>query len=132
MNRAVAAARQAFDEGPWPRLSHAERAVFLREIAKRMKERIAELSFAWTSETGATNMIANLQIGAGAEAYNYYVSPSYNFAFEEPHVPAFGGNYALLVREPVGVVGSIIPWNGPVGAIAYKCAPALSPAARSS
>lgn len=47
------------------------------------------------------------------------------YPFQERHKPQAGGNVGLLVREPVGVVAAIIPWNGPPGLIAHKCAPAL-------
>ena len=57
--------------------------------------------------------------------YRYYAGLADSFPFVEEHTPTGGGNVGLLVREPVGVVGAIIPWNGPALLIAYKCAPAL-------
>ena len=61
-----------------------------------------------------------------AGIYDYYAGLADTFAFEEEHQPAHGGgNVGLLVREPVGVVTAIIPWNAPSQLIAYKVAPAL-------
>jgi aldehyde dehydrogenase (NAD+) len=57
--------------------------------------------------------------------FRYYADMADDFPFEERHQPTAGGNVGLLVREPVGVVGAIIPWNGPVGLISNKVAPAL-------
>ena len=57
--------------------------------------------------------------------FRYYAGLADEFPFQERHTPTAGGNVGLLVREPVGVVGAIIPWNGPVGLIAHKVAPAL-------
>jgi aldehyde dehydrogenase (NAD+) len=124
VERAVAAARDAFDKGPWPRMRHAERATYLREIAKRVSARAASLANIWTSEVG---VIATLSatIGGVGSVYDYYASLADTFSFEERHVPQAGGNVGLLVREPVGVVAAIIPWNGPLVLIAYKVAPAL-------
>ena len=63
---------------------------------------------------------------AGASAtFNYYAGLAETFPFEEEAQPSMGGKFGLLVREPVGVVGAIIPWNAPLGLITYKIAPAL-------
>jgi aldehyde dehydrogenase (NAD+) len=60
-----------------------------------------------------------------ADAYDYYADLAGDFAFVEWHQPTAGGKIGLLVREPVGVVGAIVPWNGPLGLLTYKVAPAL-------
>src|SRR3546814_7700880 len=52
MERAVAAAREAFDRGPWPRMSHAARAEYLNALGKELKARVDDLANAWTSEMG--------------------------------------------------------------------------------
>lgn len=125
MNRAVAAARVAFDHGPWPRMSHAERAVYLRAIARKLVERTDDIAQIWPNETGVTHAVA---VGAGRDAggvYDYYAGLAETYPFEERHHPAAGGEIGLLVREPVGVVAAIIPWNHPVMLIANKLAPAL-------
>ena len=59
-----------------------------------------------------------------AGTFDYYADLADTYPFEEPATP-MAGEFGLLVREPVGVVGAIIPWNGPLGLISHKVAPAL-------
>ncbi len=125
VNRAVDAARGAFDHGPWPLMSHAERADYLRAIAREVAARAGDLSHIWTSEVGALRDFAQAFVQGTADTYSYYAGLAAEFPFEERHPPAAGGNVGLLVREPVGVVCAIVPWNGALGLIAYKIAPAL-------
>lgn len=124
INRAVAAARAAFDHGPWPRMSHEERAGYLRKIAEKLEARQNELAISWTSEMGITQVLAQSMSHVGS-IYESYASLAQSFPFQEQHHPAWGGETGLLVREPVGVVAAIIPWNGPLPLIAIKTAPAL-------
>ena len=124
VDRAVAAAREAFDHGPWPRMSHAERAGYLREISKRFSARAADLSDIWTSEVGIVRGMSGMLVPFAGHLYDYYASLADTFAFEERH-PTAQGAVGLLVREPVGVVAAIVPWNAPVLLIALKLAPAL-------
>lgn len=125
INRAVAAARQAFDHGPWPRMTHAERAGYLRAIAAKITERAEDIGVVWPNEAGVIHALAKAVHVSVARTYEYYAGLADTFSFEERHTPLGGGELALLVREPVGVVAAIIPWNGPVMLIAYKLAPAL-------
>jgi acyl-CoA reductase-like NAD-dependent aldehyde dehydrogenase len=126
IRRAVAAARQAFDRGPWPRMSHAERAGYLRAIAGEIQKRIDDLAQIWTTESGVLHGIAKGGSYALSGTYSYYADLAETFPFEEQRKPGPGsGNVGLLVHEPVGVVAAIIPWNAPGSLIAYKCAPAL-------
>ena len=60
-----------------------------------------------------------------AGVFDFYAGLADTFPFEERAQPSMGGEFGLLVREPVGVVGAIIPWNAPIGLISYKIAPAL-------
>ena len=124
VDRAVAAARRAFDHGPWRRMSHAERAGYLRAIASEFDKRVEEGALIWTTESGLIHSTAKSRTAGLSATYNYYASLADTYPFQERRTPAAGGA-GLLVREPVGVVGAIIPWNGPPGLIAYKCAPAL-------
>jgi aldehyde dehydrogenase (NAD+) len=124
VNRAVAAAREAFDSGPWPRLSHAERAGYLRALADALEERAAATALTWTVETGflhSKSTLAGQYLGA---TYRWYADLAETYPFIE-QMPTNAANVGLLVREPVGVVAAVIPWNGPPSTIAYKIAPAL-------
>jgi aldehyde dehydrogenase (NAD+) len=122
---AVQAGRKAFDNGPWPRLPHSERADYMRAIAREFERRSDDFARIWTEESGILYKLSQARIGKWlAGAFNYYADLSDTFAFEERRRSA-AGLEAKLVREPVGVVGAIIPWNGPAGLMAYKCAPAL-------
>src|ERR1700685_2756104 len=125
MARAVTAARQAFDEGPWPRLSHEQRAEYLRAIATALEGRTEDLGQIWPRESGVLHGVAKGSVDGASAAFNYYAGLATTFPFEEEAQPSMGGKFGLLVREPVGVVGAIIPWNAPLGLITYKIAPAL-------
>jgi aldehyde dehydrogenase (NAD+) len=124
ISRAVAAAREAFDNGPWPRLSHAERAGYLRAIGAELAKRADDIGQIWPRESGVLHAIARYG-GLGAQGtFNAFADLAATFPFEEPAKPE-AGEFGLLVREPVGVVGAIIPWNGPMMLISNKVAPAL-------
>jgi acyl-CoA reductase-like NAD-dependent aldehyde dehydrogenase len=124
MAGAVAAARQAFDQGPWPLMSHAERASYLEAIAAALEERGAELGQTWPRETGTLYSVAKHAAAGAARTFRFYAGLAATYPFEEPATP-MAGEFGLLVREPVGVVGAIIPWNAPLGLITNKIAPAL-------
>ncbi|MFZ0378133.1 MAG: aldehyde dehydrogenase [Solirubrobacteraceae bacterium] len=125
VGRAVEAARQAFDAGPWPRLTHAERAEYLRAIATALRKRGGEVGDIWPRESGVLHRIAKGAAEGAARKFEYYASLADTFPFEEEARPTAGGEFGLLVREPVGVVGAIIPWNVPMTLISNKLAPAL-------
>ena len=125
VSRAVAAARTAFDEGPWPRLSHEQRAGYLRGIAEGLRARAADLGEIWPRESGVLQFIAAPFAMMAAQTFDFYAGLATTFPFEEPATPTAGGEFGLIVREPVGVVGAIIPWNAAIGLIANKIAPAL-------
>lgn len=125
IDHAVSAARRAFDEGPWSRMTHRERAVYLNAIAGEMSRRAGDAANIWTTESGIThNLSLPTATGVGS-VYAYYAGLAETFAFVEQKAPSGGVGVGLLVREPVGVVAAIIPWNGPPLLLAYKCAPAL-------
>jgi betaine-aldehyde dehydrogenase len=122
---AVAAAREAFDKGPWPQLSHAERAGYLKAIGQEARARAADIARAWTSESGMLHSATVPAAQALGNVWDYYAGLAETFPFIERHKPQGGGEVGLLVREPVGVVAAIIPWNGPPMLLSYKVAPAL-------
>jgi aldehyde dehydrogenase (NAD+) len=124
ISRAVQAAREAFDSGPWPWLSHQERAGYLRALGAELKRRSADIGEIWPREAG---VLASIARGGGTGAdrtFSAFAGLADTFPFEEPAQPTMG-EFGLLIREPVGVVGAIIPWNGPIGLISNKVAPAL-------
>jgi acyl-CoA reductase-like NAD-dependent aldehyde dehydrogenase len=125
IDKAVAAARKAFDEGPWPHLSHAERADTLRAIAEQLRARNDELAFIWTEQMGALSSFTKSAGIDAAKTFDYFAGLAATFPWEEERKPGFGGGVAMVVREPVGVVAAICPWNGPLGSMARKVAPAL-------
>ena len=103
MARAVAAARQAFDEGPWPRLSHEERADYLRAIATELEGRTEDLGQIWPRESGVLHVVAKGSVAGASATFNYYAGLAKTFPFEEAAQPSMGGKFGLLVREPVGI-----------------------------
>jgi betaine-aldehyde dehydrogenase len=125
VSAAVGAARRAFDTGAWPRLSPAERSRFLRAIADGIDARASVLDAIYTGEVGALPWAAAATSAGAAATFRYYAGMAESFPFVERHQPTAGGAFGFLVREPVGVVAAIIPWNAPLMLIATKLAPAL-------
>jgi len=125
VHRAVMAARDAFDNGPWPRLAPAERAAVLRKIADGLEQRATELAEIVTTENGTPISISRAAQVMGAiphlRAYAE-LAERYEFAETRDGVAL----RAAIVREPVGVVAGIVPWNGPIVLTLMKLAPALA------
>jgi aldehyde dehydrogenase (NAD+) len=122
--RAAEAARTAFDEGSWTSLTHAERAGYLRALADAVMERADAVAQAWTRETGTIHRITQYGAMGAKVSFEQYAALADTFPWEEPAEPSQPG-FGLLVREPVGTVGAIIPWNSPLGLIPHKIGPAL-------
>jgi acyl-CoA reductase-like NAD-dependent aldehyde dehydrogenase len=125
VERAVAAARRAFDKGSWPRLSAQERAPYLTRIAEGWRKYAADLGELWTAESGMLSAYAGYGAQSVAEIYDYYAGLGSTYEFVRPGGKTSFGRETLIVGEPVGVVGAIVPWNGPATLIAVKTAPAL-------
>lgn len=129
MDLAIGAARRAFDRGPWPLMTHEERAGYLRAMADRLEERASDYSTMWPHESGVVHAIAKASESGYAGTLRFYADLAGDYPFEEPFIPnpmsIAGGGFGLLVREPVGVVGAIVAWNAPLSLILYKAAPAL-------
>lgn len=123
MDRAVAAARDALNNGPWPRMSGAERARKLREIADRLYARRADMARAWSAQVGAIAKIAELSAQFSRTSFDYYAGLAEK-GFEELRDHPYGK--CLVVREPVGVVAAVVPWNSPLSTLLLKVAPALA------
>lgn len=124
VDRAVAAARHAFDHGPWPRMTGPERAAKLRAIADRFAARSGEFARAWSLQVGIP--FAHVEAMAPYfRAYFDYFAGLADQGFEEVRKPMQGGT-AVVVREPVGVAACIVPWNAPLATMLLKVAPALA------
>lgn len=123
MDRAVAAARAAFDTGPWPQMSLADRSASLLRWADVVQARAEDLAVAYTTEIGAPISVTRQNMAYMADLLRNAVrlAESYDFTQERP---ALGGK-ALVTREPVGVVAAIVPWNFPAHLGMIKIAPAL-------
>ena len=124
MDRAVAAARAAFDDGPWPRMTPDERADVLARAAELLRRRASEIAGVLVDEMGVAISQAPRQMAQVAPVFDYYAELIRTFPFERPVVS--GGLAALVTSEPVGVVAAIVPWNAPVTLAAWKVAPALA------
>jgi acyl-CoA reductase-like NAD-dependent aldehyde dehydrogenase len=125
MDRAIAAARRAFDVGPWPRWSHQKRGEYLREFAHELRRRAGDIGLLWPRETGVLASLVPAFTNSGAGEWEFYADAADTYPFEEERMPTAGGSFGLINRQPVGVVGAIIPWNGPLGSTSHKVAPAL-------
>ena len=124
VDRAVAAARLAFDHGPWPRMSGPERAAKLREIARFLSARASDFAHAWSLQVGIP--FAQIEpISAYFGGYFDYFAGLAEQGFEDVRTPAQGGS-CIVVREPVGVTAAIVPWNAPLATMLLKVAPALA------
>ncbi|MEU4574542.1 aldehyde dehydrogenase [Nonomuraea sp. ATR24] len=124
VNRAVAAAREAFDHGPWPRLSFAERAEAIGRLAEIYTARQGELAALITEEMGSPITFSNLaQAPQPLAMLQYYAEYGRTFEQEEQRPGLFGP--VTVRREPVGVVAAVVPWNVPQFVTMTKVAPAL-------
>jgi aldehyde dehydrogenase (NAD+) len=125
VDRAVVAARRAFDEGPWPRTPPAERAEVLRRAAARLRERTDDIARVTVTEMGcAISQAPQAQTGMVGRVFDYYADLLRTFDLERAVVT--GDRAGLVVQDPVGVVAAIVPWNAPVTLAAWKTAPALA------
>jgi len=124
--RAVAAARRAFDEGPWPRMAPQERGAYLRAFAAEMRKRFDDVTELWPRETGVIARIVPAVMEEVPMAFTYYADLTETYPFEQERPTTSGRGFGMLVAEPVGVVGAIIPWNTPMHLAAWKLAPALA------
>lgn len=124
VDAACAAARKAFDEGPWPQMSPAERVAILDRAIKLMESRAEELKFLLAAETGQPPTIVDMmQYGAAMSAFNAYVSAADKFTWRQLRDGAYG--QTMVVREPIGVVAAVTAWNVPLFLAANKLGPAF-------
>lgn len=129
IDAAVAAARAAFDTGPWPRMSHPERAEVIMRAMHFLREINDEVAEVITSEMGSPITQSKMvQVPRAFSIWEYFatISESYPWVETRPSYDEFNAASEVVVfREPIGVVAAIVPWNGPLIVAAMKLAPAL-------
>ncbi|XP_068332332.1 aldehyde dehydrogenase family 2 member B7, mitochondrial-like [Pyrus communis] len=125
VNRAVSAARKAFDEGPWPKMTAYERSRVLLRFADLIEKHNDEIAALETWDNGKPfEQAAKIEVPMVVRFFRYYAG----FA-DKIHgltVPADGEYHVQTLHEPIGVAGQIIPWNFPLLMFAWKVAPALA------
>ncbi|MEU1181107.1 aldehyde dehydrogenase [Streptomyces sp. NPDC005820] len=122
---AVAAARRAFDTGPWPRLAPADRGRILLRVADLLEERRTELALTVSLEMGKPISDAyRIELRAAINTFRWYGQLADKLTDESPHTAPDA--LALVTREPAGVVGAVVPWNFPLTLASWKVAPALA------
>jgi betaine-aldehyde dehydrogenase len=128
IDKAVKAARRAFDSGPWPRMSGRERASYLRAIADIILARKHELGRLEVLDNGKPLPEAVWDMEDAAGCFAYYAGLAEEMdAKPEETIPLGDARFSSkVVREPIGVAGAIIPWNYPFLMASWKVAPALA------
>jgi betaine-aldehyde dehydrogenase len=124
VNRAVAAAKAAFDSGPWPQTTAQERGRILFRLAERVRKESARLSEIEARNSGKPIVEAEYDITDVATCFEYYGGLATKILGHVNPVPDNALSFTL--REPVGVAAQIIPWNYPLLMAAWKLAPALA------
>ena len=124
IDRAVAVARDAFDNGPWPRMAPAERALVLSRAAEAIRSDMQGISELISNEMGSPVSWGLLaQVLAPTMIIDYYAGLGSTFAFDTMKDGLLGP--VLVTKEPVGVVAAITPWNVPLFLAVAKLSPAL-------
>ena len=124
LDRAARAARRAFDKEAWPRLPPAERGRVLRAIADAIRGKLDLIAEVETRSGGKTIANSENEVAAAARVFDYYAGAMDKYFGET--IPMGEGLLDFTLREPVGVVAQIVPWNFPFLAAAWKVAPALA------
>ena len=128
IDAAVAAARRAFDQGPWPLMSGAERAVYLRKIAAKITERLGDIAAQEVRDNGKPYPEAEWDIEDAAGTFTFYANLAEELDHNDEEAIGLSDERftSKAIKEPLGVAGAIIPWNFPLLMAAWKVAPALA------
>ncbi len=125
VDRAVRAARQAFDEGPWPRMDPLDRGRLLFKLAERIRENLDDLALTDTLNVGKPiRDSAGFDVPCAADLFESYAGLCDKVAGK-----CFGclpDNVTMQFREPMGVIAAIVPWNFPLTNAAIKLSPVLA------
>ncbi|WP_167107711.1 aldehyde dehydrogenase [Mycobacterium sp. DL592] len=124
VDAACAAARKAFDEGPWPHMSPTERGEILTRAVKILEERAEEFKYLLAAETGQPPTIVDMmQYGAAMSSFQYFAGAADKFTWRDFRDGVYGTT--MVLREPIGVVAAVTAWNVPFFLAANKLGPAL-------
>ncbi|WP_280170491.1 aldehyde dehydrogenase family protein [Priestia megaterium] len=124
MKTAITAAREAFDSGIWSETSASERAANLFKIADKLEEAKEELAALETMDNGKPYREAEADVEDAAACFRYYAGLITKPDGQTYSVPA--PMQAMVIKEPIGVCGLIVPWNYPLLMSVWKIAPALA------
>jgi len=125
VDRAVQAARRAFESGPWAKMSGADRGRILWKLGDLIEANVQELGRIETLDQGKTiTESTRVDVPLAADCFRYFAGWCTKIEGETIPVRATSLNYTL--REPLGVIGAITPWNFPILMAAWKIAPALA------
>jgi 4-(gamma-glutamylamino)butanal dehydrogenase len=125
VDRAVQAARRAFESGIWSRAAPSERRLVLRRLADAIRENGEEFALLDSLDMGKPISEAlGIDVPFAASVIEFYAEAVDKLAGEVPATPA--GDMVIVTREPVGVVGAVVPWNYPLDMCAWKIGPALA------
>lgn len=124
VDRAITAARTAFDDGPWPYMTGPERSVYLKRFVALLEQRFDLLMRLSTVQVGMPVSLAANLVRTGLARYAYYAELAGSFAFEDRRPT--GRGHARVRREPVGVAALISPWNATFPITAHKLGAALA------
>src|SRR5258706_10385161 len=124
VEHAVAAARRAFDTGPWPRMSGPERAVYLRRMVDEIGQRMPLFARLWTAQVGAPVKFVNRVIQHAKSRFEYFANLAETYSFEDRRPTPRG--HARVRHEPAGVSALIAPWNALFNILAFKIPAALA------
>jgi betaine-aldehyde dehydrogenase len=123
VDRAVKAARAAFEEGPWREMTAQDRGRVLFKLAQIVRDRASELAEIETRNSGKPIVESEFDIADVATCFEYYGGMATKIQGDVLQVP--DNAMSLALREPIGVAGLIVPWNYPLLMATWKLAPAL-------
>src|SRR5947199_4227785 len=124
VNRAVAAAKAAFEDGPWATTTAQERGRVLFRMAEKVRQNLPALAELECRNTGKPIVEAEYDLTDVATCFEYYGGLATKIIGQVNPVP--DNAMSLSLKEPVGVAGQIIPWNYPMLMAAWKLAPAIA------
>lgn len=125
IDRAVAAARRAFESGAWSRMAPMDRKAVLLRLADLIRENLTEMALLDSLDMGKLVTDAVTVDAPGSAMFFQWYAEAIDKIYDEV-APTGPGDLALIRREPLGVVGAVVPWNFPLDMATWKCAAALA------